>query len=415
MNKIFPAIALYANSHGNGTPILNSDGTINEEIAKAISRFQLLTLNVTPFDGRADTLVNLRIKNPNIKIVAYSLLMDVFFYATPGTFWKEMYDICKNQVNGLLYATDGSDFTVGYRVNFGNIATTNALIELWKRRLIDTGIWDGLFLDLASTDIAWTSNSNPGNKLLDYVRAGFSSLQENDRARRESLSQFCSSLRTPTNIMIGNGTTPVDIKNKLWDGNLFEGWPFLQGGFDNAMKMVSDIPKLYNMMEVENYEIPYSDNWNRMARLGLATACMNDTYFCYGPARNLIPAGKDNITYLQWWPDEYAVTPYNPGHTDGRHDPTGQYTGWLGEAVSAPYKDVTGALIRKFPKGLVILNQQTNSVTVDLGAPYWRRIYGIHDPVVNNGKTDRYITIPGSDGLFLISIHKTQSSQNRRI
>ena len=104
-------------------------------------------------------------------------------------------------------------------------------------------------------------------------------------------------------------------------------------------------------------------------------------------------------TYLEWWYDEYSVTPY----PYGRADTTGRYVGWLGEPARPAYQTIEGAWRRDFSKGIVLVNPADTVVVVDLMRPYWKRISGIRDRAVNNGHMDRFQRIRPHDAVFLLS------------
>ncbi len=396
-NMNYPKIACYANTRGNALPLVNPDGSMNLVNIEALSKFQLITLNITPYaDNRQDIVAKIRELNPSIKILGYSIIGDAFLYATPNTFWKEMWDILVS-TDGFLYGTDGLLYTDGYKVNMGKKATMDALQELWIRKAVTSNLFDGIFLDFCSTDIAWTSAAP--NRMLDVARAGFTSLLANDSARRDNLTAFCQNIRAAAPvgfIIVGNGTTPYPLGKSIFDGMMFENFPFFGGWNSTVANYKNQGP--YSFIKSENWNPSVSSEACRIARFGLASACMGDGFACIGPDRdiNVFPL------YFGWNYDEYSVN-VTPGLFPSYPDFTGKHTGWLGAAVGPAELMPNGLWKRAFPNGTVFLNPTNFPISVDTIVQF-KYISGKVDPFTNHSGYDHKFTIKANDALFLIAV-----------
>lgn len=422
--KLFPKAFLYSFTRGWGYPITKSmnpsdqvtivpkDIQLDTDLIKNMARFPMISMTNTPFgDYREDIVRLLRKENPRIKILGYGLFVDAFPYIGPDTFYGQIWQGASALPNGLLYATDGSLFTVGYRLNFGNKDLLNLLIKVWGDQVKGSGQFDGFFMDYCAPQMAWTSSNTPGNKVLDVVRAGFPDLQANDAAREANFGIFINAMKKLGRsdfLYLGNAGMPQDMINTYLDGNLYEGWPAFEGGTDHGIEHLIQNPRPYNIIKVETGFTPYSREWSQQARYGLACSCMADCWFTYGyQDLNLKPV------FMSWWWDELSVT-LQPGYLPCYADLTGANTGWLGETVAPAFKTPEGLWRRDFPHGIVLLNSTSQPITINTVVTY-KWINGKTDPWTNHGGSDHVFTVPPNDGLFLVSIPRISSPQSRRI
>ena len=396
-----PRTACYAGTRGGGWPlIVNPTNDVRSErypvdslMCRRLARHAYVTLNVTPFAADPRVPLLLRHYNPGIVILSYDVLGMAFAH-DPATFWGRKYAAIE-KAQGWLYGTDGAKWEAGYDVDLVR-GGGPALSVLW-RPVVGSRLFDGAFLDYASSDISWTDGD--GGRRLDYRRAGYASLAALDSARRVGVAGFVGSLSQaggPCWLTVGNGTTPRAWQVG-WAGRLYEGWPYFWGGAERAITTYAGDLRPWNIVKTESYAAPYSQEWNRAARFGLACATLGEGYACIGPDRALTAPWYGSL-----WQDEAAVTPLVPGVSDGRHDTTGTQVGWLGESVGPAVKLASGGWQRLYPHGAVLVNPTDSLVTFDLGVQY-HRLYGLHDGVTNNGIGGTRFTVPPMDGLFLLS------------
>lgn len=409
-----PRPALYGAVRSWGYPVVgNASGTdtqtLNLPLIEDVSRFTMISFNVGPFcDSKQAIIDQWRTLNPKMKILSYSLYGDVFDFQTPNTFY---YDLSNGAYSldpqGHLFDSLGNIYSVGYRANIGNPALMDIWINTWWTKAVRDRRFDGHFLDFAALDIAWTSG-NPN--ILDYTRAGFSSLADLDDHRKSETTRFLQYMRSrdPNQVFVANGTTIVSYKMANFDGDLFEGWPSAQGGIDAAFTAVqAQSPKDYNIIKVENFS-PYlgADNLKWM-RYGLASSCMLDTYFFYGPDRTI---DQQAVQYHQWWYDEYSV--FTDGARLGIPDPTGSQVEWLGEPLGAATKIGT-IWHREFENGYVLFNVGSKAALADTGVNF-KKIRGTQDFVLNNGDIGSRFMVSAGDALFLVRLSKRPIARRKR-
>jgi hypothetical protein len=119
-------------------------------------------------------------------------------------------------------------------------------------------------------------------------------------------------------------------------------------------------------------------------RYSLASCLMDDGYFYYGD-----PQGWYRDIH---WFDEFEIE--------------------LGRAMDPPQNSAwkQGVFMRRFEKGMAIVNPKgngTQTVTVPEG---YRRIAGTQDPSVNNGEIATSVTLLERDGIILISESVTDTA-----
>jgi len=140
------------------------------------------------------------------------------------------------------------------------------------------------------------------------------------------------------------------------------------------LKKINVWPQIYVINSTNNLQTDY-----QKMRFGLATCLLfNDLYFSYDK--------KVSDHNQIWWYDEYNFSLGLP----------------RGPAYLASTTSATEPLWRRdFQNGSVLLNNNLNSVTVDLGGNNLKRISGRQDKKTNNDLAVRNIVISYLDGLIL--------------
>jgi len=145
---------------------------------------------------------------------------------------------------------------------------------------------------------------------------------------------------------------------------------------------------------------PDKINHNKHFRLIFGIALLGDGYFSYASKNQ--QSQDPNIHYNQWF-DEFALDPLTAEVIpfDSPLDQIKPYTKYLGKAASARRQIKTNIWRRDFDNGIVLVNIGSTAQTVTLEKTY-RKIKGIQDPAVNNGKRVQTLQLPAYDGIILL-------------
>jgi hypothetical protein len=426
----YPGVACYAGIKGGGWPLVNADGSVNMGEARAFAKFNLITVNLTPaFDLRPGLLDTLYMLNPSLKIVGYDVYGQSFFYATPGTIYKALWDAANRTVGGiegLLYGTDGVLFA-GVSTpwpNFGNATVATTLDSVWTNSVLAPAKGNGAFLD---TYDALSSGLNSATGFHpDVARAGFGGNSAFDNARTAAVVTNAARLHAvpvrsgATPIVIGNGIVDTVTARANWDGIMFENWCNAISPIDNALNQyehagpyawiasypgTGGVPAVPLADDLTEYDAAHC----KQMRFGLGCSCLGDGFASYTNQRDLPPSSTGR-TYHEWYYDEYSVNA-----ATANADTSGGHTGWMGTPVAAAYRDASGAWVRRFQHGLAIVNTTGSTATVNLVSTgrRWRKIKGVVNPTVNDGTTSTSVSVVSKDALFLVDF-PTQAHHERK-
>ena len=152
----FPRVALYGSVVGGGYPYTINDGPIDTlEIARA-ARFGALVLDVYPINPyRPDIVAAIRARNPQARLFGYVLASDIWQAADTDSL-RQIPTVIRRTVrdlDGFLYdRVTGreykyNDINLAKKVD-GHYVVAEALADLFRDRVIASGLWDGLFVDV---------------------------------------------------------------------------------------------------------------------------------------------------------------------------------------------------------------------------------------------------------------------------
>jgi hypothetical protein len=373
----YPRVASYAKIRSGGYPLVRADGRLDSVLCRKLARHSIVTLHVSPVLERPDAALLLRHYNPKIRILGYQLLTSWWLKAGHAADPNDRRFFA--DWHRALQATGGflPNVPDEYVVDWSQRDVADTLTTL-LRRAASSRLFDGFFFDYCSPAIAWTRITTPEQ---DAVRV----------AHMRTLAWRSRDAGGCGFVVVGNGTGAELLS---LDGTMRE-------GYYNGLTTFGDLAAWQaaplNWLKTEGWWAgAYSLDACRRVRLALGSACVVGAFGSFGDGD---PSPTD--PYHAWWYDEYAVTPVN-GAWGGITDTAGRWVGWLGEAVAPAVTLASGVVRRDFPNGLVLVNPTSAAVTVDLIYPAWRRIRGRRDPWTNNGRADRYQTIPARDALFMV-------------
>jgi hypothetical protein len=338
-----PRLGLYGSMFDDGFPLWDANGYT--PVFDAVSRYHQLILDASPITPyRPDAAAALRARNPDIQLLAYVLGQDMWTPsgADTNTHFPSRYWILLRDLDGLLYNRAGTYYTGG-RINLakrvnGRFVVAEGIADFFNAELAQTGVWDGIFIDVFCPYIVWTQT--PAES-IDIARAGYATMAEFDaawHAATDTLGDRLRRLAGPDFIMAGNCAQGVNYD--AFNGWMRENFPNQNGGdwYSNMFRRpggylagdTSFVKPLHNYIS----SIPtggagqeYSAENARRVRFGLGSASLGEGYGVF----NIGNRNALDSPYQSWWYDEYAVD-----LGTGRSSTSIQHTGWLGRALG-PY------------------------------------------------------------------------------
>ena len=355
----YPRLGLYGQIRGNGYPLWDSTGAYDTQALDKIARYDEVILDASPItEYRPDAITQLRQRHPGIRLLAYV----TGHYIWPGTapdstvnypvrYWRLVRDL-----DGFLYNKSGDQYglrnlafanvNIAKRDVNGRYVVAEALAGLFYDAIVSKNLWDGLFVDTYCTTISWSQSLGDS---IDYVRAGYPSLQALDAgwsAGTDTLASRLRQLAGGSEILVGNCIPGT--KFAWFNGWMAENFPFQNGGtwVENMYRDPGGYfadekgyrsPRFNHLFSAaSDPSQPYTSDNMRRVRFGLGSASLGEGYGVFGYAGRNVTVSP----YHLWWYDEYAVD-----RATGRSTTLLQNTGWLGPALG-PYSQeiwVSGA------------------------------------------------------------------------
>jgi hypothetical protein len=368
---------------------------ISASEVQELAKWDVVILGMQVQDTNPEIFNQLKILNPQIKIIAYLSAMEFPFqnYAQLESAtgpWHKMWQ----QINNDWFLKDGSGnihsiWPGNYSFNLTKYCPTiNGqkfnifLANFVKRELMDTGHWDGVFYDNVLDSIKDTNNG-----LVDIDN----NLKVDEKNFADSeWHQGILILLAETRKLLGNKIIMVNSSSYGQDyinGRLYETWPHAWlGGWAGSMR---DYVKLEKNISATPQVIvlnPNTDNNGNQydyqkVRFGLASTLLGNGYFAFD-------WGTQDHSQL-WRYDEYEVN--------------------LGQAISnaknllnknnTPYENSVWR--RDFENGIVLVNATNQNQKIKLDDAVYEKIRGQQD-VVNNGELVNEVKLAPQDGLILL-------------
>lgn len=347
----YPRLALHARFYGNGYPFIDGgtrNGPLNPEVIQAAARHHEVTLGASPTsEYRPDLAAALRLARPDIRLYAYVIAQHVWDAADDPDSLVDYITRYRRLVRGLdgyLYNRAGGRYApanvnLAKRDGLGRFVVAEGIVDLWQSVVLNSGLWDGMFLDQYCNGILWTQS--PAES-IDFVRAGYPSAAAFDAAWLAATDTIASRLRRlagPDFLLVGN--CGQGTKYASFNGWMRENFPYQNGGtwYENMFREPGGYftDEANFRQPASNYIFsaavvpsqPYASSATRKVRFGLGSAALGSGYGIYAPS------DLDAITYPYhwWWYDEFAVN-----LRTGESDTTSAFTGWLGQPLGGPYQ-----------------------------------------------------------------------------
>lgn len=286
---------------------------------------------------------------------------------------------------------------------------TSAVADHMEKDIFDRiHYFDGIWWDVAGTSFWFLYDyiSNPG-VFQQYCDFDLDGVDEDinisgvfDKATQIWIDGMHDQMEKTRGVLgqsmltVGNGSmyNKEDYNGTLWEEifnyNTFS--RYFNSDYVNSFlywQAHSRTPRLNDNLFANNY--PYGiASFYRYHRFGMASSVIAGVYY------NPQPLNDNRNT---WWFDEYWVDPITALPTD--NSSIGR--GYLGEPVGPAYVDDNLVWRRNFENGIVIVNNTSEAIDVDLFGQY-REINGSQDNVANSGATIENILLDGHDGRILL-------------
>lgn len=192
----------------------------------------------------------------------------------------------------------------------------------------------------------------------------------------------------------GNGDPNYhqDYNGRLWEQNFNAGNFAEHFNINNPQSFFywqehSLTPHINENLFANDYAYGTSDFY-RYHRFGMSSSVIAGIYHDPRPYEDYVNT---------WWFDEFWVDPVSGQATDVRSIGDG----YLGEPVGLAIEISAGVWRRDFQKGIVIVNSNLTSRTVNLNGQF-RYLSGTQDAIANPGGDTSVVTLAGVDGRILL-------------
>lgn len=361
----------------------------------ALSKWDLLILDMEVQHNSLDNLRRLRQYNPNILITSYITSEEL-----KTDLWDKNYaslraEILDRSGNWWLLDGNGNRTSFWQGTNMLNVGQVSAgqdwnefLPSFVKQKIISTGLWDGVFYDNIFADISWFNGGNLDVN-VDGVKDSAAAMNTAWRnGNIKILSTSANDFGSQYLVMANANNIPFSYTKNL-NGFMTESFP----GFYNSsagvwaasMKAYTSVSNL-RQPEVMVINANMNNTWDsanyRRMRFSLGSALLGDGYFSFD-------YGTENHGQT-WWYDEYDTV--------------------LGKAVSAPVNILDknnkvwkkGIWRRDFENGIVVVNSTDQNQNYVFTNEAFSKISGSQDRVINNGAKINMVSLMGQDAVVLL-------------
>jgi hypothetical protein len=363
---------------------------VNDEQAKELSKWDLVILAPQAVERNPDLIDIIRKNNPKVKILAYSIAVDInYTVIEDSSLYQRVYPKI-NDNNFWLYDKNGNHLSNWKNCWVINPAKTaprkngqnwsDILPQHVYNEFLKDNKYDGVFFDNVWPSVSWITPEVDldGNGQID-------SATERDANWQAGINYILTETKrlAPDKIIIVNNTS--NLYNKNLNGRMLEMFPNNnEGGWANSMKnyLNSGLGYTPEYFIINGGTKNTGNNTNYAnLRFSLISTLMGNGYFSFD-------FGDQNHGNL-WWYDEYDV--------------------YLGKPVS-DNKNLTkifsneiqpGLWQREFQNGIILVNSTDTVQQTQLNNEL-EKIKGTQDKITNNGAIVKNVKINPQDGLILL-------------
>ena len=354
-----------------------------------LAQWDIVVLDMDQQWQSPDRIRQLRQDNPRIKILAYVSAGELSTARASGDHASPGYLLSQRAAEAFyMHSSNGSRLSWWPGAELMNATDLGPAVEgqRWadvlpafvRDDLMSTGLWDGVFLDGAYSDITsffgkdidpdGDGKANPSRDVNAAEQAGMSRLIRNMRAAVG-----------PGRLIMNNSSTAYA---SLVNGVLFENFPTYgwAGPFKDYLGVTAkNVAPTVSAINTDTSDRDTPTDY-RLMRLGMGSALMGDGYYSFDAG----PSGHDRA----WWYDEYDAT-------------LGAPKGAAKLVAGKGSGTVPGIWMREYERGIVLVNSDTVPRHADLPGAF-EKIRGTQDPRTNDGKTVRSVDVPAQDGIILL-------------
>lgn len=362
---------------------------IKDQDLKPLAQWDLVVLDMDMQWQAPEKMRILRQENPRLKILAYVSAGELAAargtgdHASPG---------CKlSQLAGedfYMHDAQGgrlSWWPGAYLMNVTNLGPridgrrwNQTLPNFIRDEIMSTGLWDGVFLDAAFSDVAYFF----GDRIDADANGRVESAASINSAWQQGMSRLIQNVRQAVGadkIVMNNSSAAYATQV---NGVLFENFPRFgwTQPFSEFQSIVSkNIQPSVTAINTNTNNIEAPQDY-RLMRYGLASALMADGYFSFDAGDR----GHERV----WWYDEYNVF-------------LGAAQGSIRRLAGTGAGFAPGVWLREYERGIVVVNSDQISRQVNLPGTF-EKLRGIQDPTANDGSLAKSLKLPAQDGLILL-------------
>ncbi len=364
--------------------------------------------------ARPSLLEKIKEANQNIILLPYIVSdSNTLNYGTASFVHQDLYEKLADTwrlrnasgqyINNLGYLNE-----MMYNLNT-SLPWAETLAEHVEKEIISRGDWDGIWYDNTDTTFWWLYDYNASRFTqtpdfdLDGVNEDLNISTDFNKARniwRDGLAQTMTLARQAMGsnaVIVGNNG---DVNPQLYNGKTWERFLYYHtGGFNDNLEAFLNINNSNSFLYWNSNSAAPHLNWNlfelnnatdyKNHRLGLVASLLAGVYYN--------PVSMYNYREFRWY-DEYWVD-WSSGDVSNNAS-VGR--GYLGSPVTTAGEILPNIWRRDFQHGIVILNNSTSTVSVDLGDEF-RYINGGQDRVANPGGTTQTVLLSAYDARILLT------------
>ncbi len=362
---------------------------IKDQDLKPLAQWDVVVLDMDMQWQAPEKMRVLRQENPRIKILAYVSAGELAAarargdHASPGYKLSQlagedfyMHDAQGGRLSWWPGAYLMNVTNLGPRIN--NQRWNQALPNFIRDEIMSTGLWDGVFLDSAFSDVAYFF----GDRIDADGNGRVESASSINTAWQQGMAQLIKNVRQAVGvnkIVMNNSSAAyaAQVNGVLFENFPRFGWAQPFGEFQSAITKNNQPSVSALNTNTNNIEAPQD---YRLMRYGLTSALLADGYFSFDAGDR----GHDRA----WWYDEYASS-------------LGAAKGSIRRLTGTGAGFSPGVWLREYERGVVVVNSDQVARQINLPGTF-EKLRGVQDPMANDGSLVKSLNVPAQDGLVLL-------------